>query len=92
MKDEDKTKAELMKELKILQEEQKKEVFKDITKHKQTGQVIQESESRFRELFNHMSSGVAVYEAKDNGKDFIFKDFNRDAEKIDKVKKKDIIK
>jgi len=48
MKDEDKTKAELMKELKILQEEQKKEVFKDITKHKQTGQVIQESESRFK--------------------------------------------
>jgi len=38
-----------------------------------------------------MSSGVAVYEAKDNGRDFIFKDFNRAAEKIEKVKKDDII-
>lgn len=38
-----------------------------------------------------MSSGVAVYEAKDNGKDFIIKDFNRAAEKIDKVNKEDII-
>jgi len=91
MKNEDKTKVELIKELKILQEERGKGVFKNVTKRKQTEQVIQESESRFRELFNHMSSGVAVYEAKDNGKDFIIKDFNRAAEKIEKVKKEDII-
>jgi len=52
---------------------------------------IQESENRFKELFNHMSSGVAVYEAKDNGKDFIIKDFNQAGEKIDKTNKEDII-
>ncbi len=91
MKNKDKTKAELLKELNILQEEREKGVFKDIIKHKQTEEVIQKSENRFRELFNHMSSGVAVYEAKDNGKDFIIKDFNRAAEKIEKVKKEDII-
>jgi len=91
MKDENKTKVELIKELKFLREERGKGVFKDITEHKQVEQVIQESENRFRELFNHMSSGVAVYEAKDDGKDFIFRSFNRAAEKIDKVKKKDII-
>ena len=34
---------------------------------------------------------MAVYEAKNNGKDFIIKDFNRAAEKIEKVKKEDII-
>jgi len=89
MKDENKTKVELIKELKFLREEREKGVFKDITK--QTEQVIQESEARFKELFNHMSSGVAVYEAKDNGKDFIIKDINRAAEKIEKVKKEDII-
>ncbi len=38
-----------------------------------------------------MSSGVAIYEAKNNGRDFIIKDFNRAAEKIEKVKKEDII-
>lgn len=91
MKDENKTKVELIKELKFLREEREKGVFKDITKLKQAEQVIRESESRFKELFNHMSSGVAVYEAKDNGKDFIIKDFNRAAEKIDKVNKEDII-
>ena len=91
MKNKDKIKVELIKELKILQEEREKEVFKNITKRKQTEQAIKESESRFRELFNHMSSGVAVYEPKDNGKDFIIKDFNQAAEKIEKVKKEDII-
>jgi len=91
LKEENKKKVELIKEQKILPEEQKKGVFKDITKPKQTEQIIRESENRFRELFNHMSSGVAVYEAKDNGKDFIIKDFNRAAEKIDNVKKEDVI-
>ncbi|GAG32105.1 unnamed protein product, partial [marine sediment metagenome] len=91
MKDENKTKVELIKELKFLREEREKGVFKDITKLKKAKQAIQESENRFRELFNHISSGVAVYEAKDNGKDFIIRDFNRAAEKIDKVNKEDII-
>jgi len=91
MKDEDKTKEELIKELKTLRKERGKRVFKNFTERKQAEQAIQESENRFRELFNHMSSGVVVYEAKDNGKDFIIKDFNRAAEKIEKVKKEDII-
>lgn len=91
MKDENKTKVELIKELKFLREEQKKGVFKDIGKLKKVEQSIQESESRFRELFNYMSSGVAIYEAKNNGGDFIFRSFNRAAEKIDKIKKEDVI-
>jgi len=91
MKEENRKKVELIKELRFLREEREKGVFKDITKPKQTEQVIRESESRFRELFNHMSSGVVIYEAKDNGRDFIIKDFNRAAEKIEKVQKEDII-
>jgi PAS domain-containing protein len=57
MKEENRKKVELIKELRFLREEREKGVFKDITKPKQTEQVIRESESRFRELFNHMSSG-----------------------------------
>jgi PAS domain S-box-containing protein len=91
MKDENKTKVELIKELKALREERGKGLFKDIAERKQIEETMQESEIRFRELFSYISSGVAVYEAKDNGKDFIIKDFNRASEKIEKVKKEDIV-
>jgi PAS domain S-box-containing protein len=64
---------------------------RDITERKQAEEALRESEVRFRELFNRMSSGVAVYEAIDNGGNFIFKDFNPAAEKIEKVSRKDIL-
>ncbi|MCX6233340.1 MAG: PAS domain S-box protein [Bacteroidetes bacterium] len=63
----------------------------DITERKRVEEALQQSEVRFRELFNRMSSGVAVYEAIDNGGDFIFRDFNPAAEKIEKVSRKDIL-
>ncbi len=44
---------------------------------------MSESEARYRTLFDGINNGVAVYEVIDNGKDFIFKDFNRAGEKID---------
>ncbi len=43
------------------------------------------------ELFDNINSGVAVYEAKDDGKDFVFVDFNRAAERFEKVKREDIV-
>ncbi len=65
--------------------------IRDITERKRSEEALQESGIRFRELFNHMSSGVAMYEAIDNGGDFIFRDFNTSAEKIEKVSRKDIL-
>jgi CheY-like chemotaxis protein len=52
---------------------------------------IRESEARFRQLFENMPSGVAMYEAIDDGADFVFKDFNRAGEQIEGVKRKDLI-
>ncbi len=63
----------------------------DITERLQAEQSVKQSEKRFRELFNNMSSGVAVYEAVDNGQDFVFKDFNKAGQKIDKIRKKDVL-
>lgn len=45
MKDENKTKVELIKELKLLREEREKVVFKEITKLKKVEQAIQESDN-----------------------------------------------
>ena len=64
---------------------------RDITERKRAIETIRENENRFRELFNHMSSGVGIYEAKDSGQDFIIKDFNRAGERIEKVKKENIV-
>ncbi|UCF73024.1 MAG: response regulator [Deltaproteobacteria bacterium] len=52
---------------------------------------LQDSESRFRAVFENMSNGVAIFEAIGGGTDFVFKDFNKAAEKIDNIKKEDII-
>ena len=46
-----------------------------ILSQREANEKLKTSEIGFRELFNNMRSGVAVYEAKDNGNDFIFKDF-----------------
>ncbi len=50
-----------------------------------------ESDQVFQELFDNMSSGVAVYEAKNDGEDFIFKDINKAGEVISQVEREAII-
>jgi PAS domain S-box-containing protein len=52
---------------------------------------LEKNEERYRELFTHMSSGVIIYEAKGNGRDFIIKNINPAVEKIDKFKKEDVL-
>lgn len=66
-------------------------VVRDITERKLTRKKLMESEERFRDLFDSMSSGVVVYEAKEDGKDFVFMDINRAGERIDKIKKEEVL-
>jgi diguanylate cyclase (GGDEF)-like protein/PAS domain S-box-containing protein len=65
--------------------------FEDITFRKETEEALRVSERRFRELFNHTSSGVAVYAALADGEDFLIVDLNHAGEKMEKVRKKEII-
>ena len=53
--------------------------------------ALGESEARYRELFNTMKSGVAVYEAIDGGKDFAFREFNYAGEQIEGINADDLI-
>lgn len=59
-------------------------IIRDVTK-------CMYAKSRYQELFDHMSSGVAIYEAKENGNDFIFQNFNFAAEKIDHINRERVI-
>jgi PAS domain S-box-containing protein len=50
-----------------------------------------EDESRCRALVDQMNQAVAVYRAVDDGEDFVFVDFNRAAEEIEKVSRDEIV-
>jgi len=62
----------------------------DITARKKMEEELKESEFRFKELFNSMHSGVAIYRAVDEGEDFVFVDFNHGAEVIENISKEDV--
>ena len=66
-------------------------IARDVTVRKKASETIRESEARFRELFDHMKSGVVVYKTENNGEDFIIEGFNDAAEKIENVKRDDVI-
>jgi PAS domain S-box-containing protein len=59
--------------------------IEDITDKKQSEKALQASEERFRQMFSHMSSGVVIYEARDEGADFAIKEFNPAAERAVKL-------
>jgi PAS domain S-box-containing protein/putative nucleotidyltransferase with HDIG domain len=66
-------------------------VSRDLTQRRQAEQRIRDSEDRYRELFNNMPSGVAVYEVTGEGRDLVFKDFNRAAEQIEQMQREDVL-
>ena len=65
--------------------------LQDISKRKRTEQALRESENRFSQMFEHMGSGVAIYESVDDGKDFVFRGLNLAAEKITNISRDDAI-
>lgn len=66
----------------LLRDPQEKPIFfftqaQDITSRKNSENQLRASEQRFRELFDNMGPGVAIYASPDNGESFIFSDLNR---------------
>jgi two-component system cell cycle sensor histidine kinase/response regulator CckA len=54
-------------------------------------QEAEESEARYRGIFDHTNNGVAVYKVVNDGQDFIFTDFNRACEKIEGIGKDEVL-
>jgi signal transduction histidine kinase len=68
-----------------------KHLEQEIDERKRAEEALRESEARYRGIFENTKNGVAVYQAVNNGEDFIFIDFNRAGENIDKVRRGDLI-
>ncbi len=66
-------------------------IVTDINERKRNEAKSRQSEEQFRQLFSNMPSGVAIYEAVDNGEDFVVSDFNPAAETIEKISKTDVL-
>jgi len=66
-------------------------ILTDITEQKHIQEAIQQGEERFRQLVENMGSGVVVYDAREDGRDFIIMDFNRAAESIEAVSRHSVL-
>jgi len=63
----------------------------DIRRKQPTETAFNQSENRYRELFDHINNGVAVMAPTADHQDFILKDFNGAAERITKVRREEVI-
>lgn len=72
-------------------EERTAELDAELAERRKAEEAVRASEQRFRELFDHMSSCVAVYEPRADGTDFVFVDFNIAAERAEGMQREDVI-
>lgn len=66
-------------------------IYQSWKRQRQINRALAESETRWNELFENMSSGVAVYRVEDDGKRFVFSAFNRAAERIEQKSRGEVI-
>ena len=59
--------------------------------HQHPEDGLKEYKAKFKALFDNVSSGVAIYEARNDGEDFVFVDFNPAGEEIEHIKKEELI-
>ncbi|MBM7555739.1 sensor domain-containing diguanylate cyclase [Halanaerobacter jeridensis] len=68
-----------------------KQVINELEDKNQKIQQALEYHQKYEKLFNNINSGVAVYEAVNDGADFKFVDINKQGQEIDNVDKKELI-
>jgi PAS domain S-box-containing protein len=63
----------------------------DITEQRRAQASLQASEERYRELVDHMASGVVVYEPTGDEEDFLIRDFNSACERIEQIDREAVV-
>ena len=63
----------------------------EMAERKRTQKALRQSETRYREMFENMSNGVAIYRPSPDGREFYLIDLNKAAEKIVQVNRDQIL-
>jgi len=66
-------------------------LVRDWQRNLQTAEYFAENEARLKEMFEHLNSGVAVYRASPDGREFTITAFNHAAERIGKIGSAEVI-
>jgi len=72
-------------------EQRTADLAREIREREKAERGLRDSHARYKGIFEGTRDGIAIYEAVDNGEDFIFIEFNSAGEKIDHVDRKDLI-
>ncbi|MDP4266882.1 MAG: PAS domain S-box protein [Bacteroidota bacterium] len=68
-----------------------KEIYYHINKLREAENNLKIKEQQFKTFFEEVRNGILIYEAIDNGSDFIIKNANKAAERIDCFNREDVI-
>nr|CRH05330.1 putative Histidine kinase [Candidatus Magnetococcus massalia] len=68
-----------------------KTIKSEIDRREQAEVAFRHSEEKYRNLFANIGSGVAVYQAVEEGEDFVFVDMNKAGERYSQVHAKDLL-
>ncbi|WIM06419.1 MAG: EAL domain-containing protein [Candidatus Nitricoxidivorans perseverans] len=71
----------------FLWQRQRRKVAEHAAAH---SRALNEYQARYRQLFENMPSGVAIYHAVDEGADFVFAGINGAVERIEHVRREDV--
>lgn len=63
----------------------------DITGRKLAETALKNSEAEYKAIFENSKNAVVVYNAINDGSDFVIKDFNQSAEQIEQIKREDVV-
>lgn len=66
-------------------------LIQDITQRKKTESLLLKSNERWESLFVNSPNAIAIYQAIDDGNDFVFIDFNQTAQKIDLLHREQVV-
>ena len=66
-------------------------IIRDITERVENYRILHESDERWSNLFNNSPDAIAIYQAVDDSNDFVFTDFNLQAQKTDNLTHDEVV-